>query len=78
MLMEYACFDFGPLGVPSMKCSSLSEFLSFVNNFQMKTLETFATKIAKDVTNGLLILHKVGIAHRDLKPSNILVSNQHY
>ena len=78
MLMEYACFDFGPLGVPSMKCSSLSEFLSFVNNFQMKTLETFATKIAKDVTNGLLSLHKVGIVHRDLKPSNILVSNQHY
>ena len=78
MMLEYACFDFGPLGAPGKRVSNLGSFLTFVNSFQMKNLEELTLKVARDVTNGLKYLHEAGIAHRDLKPANILVSNQHY
>lgn len=34
--------------------------------------EREAAKVVKDVTEGILYLHKQGIVHRDLKPENIL------
>ena len=77
-MLEYACFDFECMGAAGMKCSSLSEFLKFVDQFRMKNIECFAEKIANDITEGLSYLHKEGYVHRDLKPSNILISNQHY
>ena len=77
MMLEYACFDFGPLG-GTHKCSALNMFFDFVSTFEMKTIESFSIKIAQDVLDGLMYLHSKGIAHRDLKPANILVTNQHY
>ena len=75
--MEYAAFDFTPLGGDA-KFNSLVQFLRFVDSFKVGTVEHFMTKIANDVTKGLLYLHNKNIVHRDLKPNNILVSNQHY
>ena len=74
MMLEYACFNLGPLGAPGKRVSNLGSSLMFVNSFQMKNLEELTLKVARDITNGLKYLHEAGIAHRDLKPANILVS----
>ena len=58
MMLEYACFDFSCLG-GSMKLSAMNEFFKFVDIFAMKSLESFSLKMAKDVTSGLLYLHKI-------------------
>lgn len=39
------------------------------------TVQEFAEKIFKDITNGLLYLSSKGVVHRDIKPSNVLLDS---
>ena len=48
------------------------------SKYDCKGFEHLPLFIAKDISNGLVHLHSLGISHRDLKPANILVSNQHF
>ena len=77
-MMEYSCFDCGPLG-EEKKVSTLEDFFHFVDaEFDFSAFADLLLVCAKDVVTGLAFLHTNGIAHRDLKPGNTLVCNQHY
>ena len=77
IMLEYASFDFDPLG-KNMNCSSLDSFLRTEDDFSLTNLESFSRFIVRDVVKGVQFLHLKGIAHRDIKPANVLVCNQHY
>ncbi|CAB4021363.1 cyclin-dependent kinase 9-like [Paramuricea clavata] len=78
ILMEYACFDFGPFGIQK-RASTLSNFLHLVDDdFDFTSFAELLPVCAKDIITGLEYLHNKNIAHKYLKPANILVYNQHY
>ena len=78
IMMEQACFDFTPLGVPK-QVNTLEDFLHFVDaEFDFTSFSDVLVLCARDIVTGLEYLHKNDIAHRDLKPGNTLVYNQHY
>ena len=57
-MMEYSCFDFGPLGVEK-KVSTLEDFFHFVDaEFGLSAFADLLLVCAKDVVTGLaLFLH---------------------
>ena len=78
IMMEQACFDFTPLGVPK-QVNTLEDFLHFVDaEFDFTSFSEVLVLCARDIVTGLEYLHKNDIVHRDLKPVNTLVCNQHY
>ena len=48
IMLEYASFDFNPLG-ENMNCSSLDSFLRTVGDFSFTNLESFSRFIVRDV-----------------------------
>ena len=78
IMQEYIGFNF-TLFHDDVEVSSLQAFLRRLDTkYDFDGFEHLPIIMAKDISNGLLHLHNIGIAHRDLKPANILVSNQHF
>ena len=62
IMMEQACFDFAPLGVP--KQVTLEDFLHFVDaEFDFTSFSDVLVLCARDIVTGLEYLHKNDIAH---------------
>ena len=78
IMLEYVYFDFELFGVDDLRVSSLSDFLLHINDYNCKGFHDVINHAAVEMIQGLVYLHKKGIAHRDLKPANILVCNRHY
>lgn len=49
-----------------------------INKYNKKKVleEEIAASIAKDICNGLFLIHKKNFIHRDLKPENILIDEE--
>ena len=63
IMMEQACFDFTPLGVPK-QVNTLEDFLHFVDaEFDFTSFSDVLVLCARDIVTGLEYLHKNDIAH---------------